>query len=289
MDLCHIYACICIYKQFLFTSAALCGHPFECHYEVCFIDYGNIDTVFGYHVLPLPVEFSHLPLQALYITFRKDPLSCSLSSLPSDFIGSIVNVQVITCQAPNTFEVTVLESKTCKSIQEYNDFVHTKINHPNVKLPFQAVLAHVNTVTDFYIHQLDRESAEGLGKMEREMHIFYSKMNNHHIIDENEVVYGKIGCVFSVIHSLYCRAVVLHVGVDLMCKVHLFDYGNTEMVSLPDLLVLPTKFLHLPICSIHCQLIFKGEELSSERIEKLSALFKPMAASLKVFKVVQGV
>lgn len=275
----------------MFTSAALCGHPFECRYEVCFIDYGNIDTVFGYHLLPLPVEFSHLPLQALYITIRKDPLSCSLFSIPSDFVGSIVNVHVITCQAPNTFEVTVPESKTCKSLdmQEYDNFVHTKINHPDVKLPFQAVLAHVNTVTDFFIHQLDRESAEGLGKMETDMQLFYSKMNNHHIINKNEVVYGKIGCVFSVIHGLYCRAVVLHVGGNLTCKVHLFDYGETEMMSLPDLLVLPTKFLNLPMYSIHCKLIFKGEELSGEKIEELTALFKPMAASLKVFRVVQGV
>lgn len=280
-----------IRAQFLFTSAALCGHPFECRYEVCFIDYGNIDTVFGYHLLPLPVEFSHLPLQALYITIRKDPLSCSLFSIPSDFVGSIVNVHVITCQAPNTFEVTVPESKTCKSLdmQEYDNFVHTKINHPDVKLPFQAVLAHVNTVTDFFIHQLDRESAEGLGKMETDMQLFYSEMNNHHIINKNEVVYGKIGCVFSVIHGLYCRAVVLHVGGNLTCKVHLFDYGETEMMSLPDLLVLPTKFLNLPMYSIHCQLIFKGEELSGEKIEELTALFKPMAASLKVFRVVQGV
>lgn len=271
----------------MFTSAALCRHPFECQYEVCFIDYGNVDTVCGYHVRLLPVEFSYLPHQALYITIHKEPLSHSPSRISSDFIGSIVNVHVITCQAPNTFEVTVLENKS-SSVQECENVVHSTMSLSDVKLPFEAVLAHVNTVTDFYIHQLDRESAERLGKMEADMQLFYSKMNNHHIINKNEVVYGKVGCVFSVIHGLYCRAVVLHVEVDLKCKVQLFDYGNTEMISLPDLLVLPTKFLHLPVCSIHCQLIFKEEELTGERIEELTALFKPMATSLKVFKVIQG-
>lgn len=249
----------------------------------------------GYHIRPLPVEFSLLPHQALYITIHKGPLSSSPFSLPSDFIGSTVNVRVVTCNAPNTFEVTVPESKKCKlpgtCVQECDNLfqeIHIKVNLPDIKLPFQAVVAHVNTVTDFYVHQLDRESAERMRKLETDMQLFYSNRINHHFINKNELLPGNLCCVYSVIHELYCRAVLLHMEGNLMCKVQLFDYGHTEMMSLQDLLVLPINFLHLPLCSIHCRLVFQEEELPNDVIEELTTLFKPMATSLKVYRVVQG-
>lgn len=259
-----------------------------------FVDYGNTDKVCGTHVHPLPLEFCQLPCQALYITIRERSTCGSPCSSPSELIGSVVSVRITACRAPNTFEVTVLNSGKYKKHGSSSTLgcdmsgdvsCCAQLSLPDMTFPFQAVVAHVNSVTDFYIHQLDKGKAERMRRMETDVQQFYSNRSNHNVIDIVKLEPGIIGCVYSVTDGLFCRATVLNVEEDLTCEVQLVDYGHTEKKLAHDILELPLELLHLPVCCIRCQLSFDGEKCSTARID---GLFKQMARCTRVFTVFQG-
>ena len=260
--------------------------PLECKFLVYFVDYGNTDQVRGSHVRLLPLKFCRLPCQALHITICENSLSRSSRSSPSVLIGSVVGVRTTAYQAPNAFDVKLLHPSKHNSSWECDTTLLNipdcdQLSLPDIKFPFEAVVAHVNTVTDFYIHQLDRKNVLRMERLEADIQLYYSNKGNHNVTN---VEAGVVGCAYS--NGLYSRAIVLHTNMDLKCKVQLVDYGHTEEISVHDILELPLQLLHVPVCCVHCQLIFNNT-LSIETFEECTSLFKEMATSVKVFTVVQ--
>ena len=271
----------------MFYFADSCDSLLEYKFLVHFVDYGNTDQVRGSHVRPLPLRFCRLPCQALYITTCEKSLSHSLPNASSSLIGSVVDVRITAYQAPNAFDVRLLYPCKHSSLWECDrSLLHIsssdQLSLPDVCFPFEAVVAHVNDVTDFYVHQLDRDNALRMRQLEADIQRYYANKDNHSATKVVEA--GVVGCVY--LNELYCRAVVLHTNVDLKCKVQLVDYGHTEEISVHDILEIPLPLLHVPVCCIHCHLIF-NDKLLFGTFDECTLLFKDMATSMKVFTVVQ--
>ena len=248
------------------------------------MDYGNIEQVCGTHICALPMKFCQLPSQALSISICEDQSWYLSKRLPSEMVGSIVGVYITSCHAPNTFVVRVQNSSTLGKCPVSEIFC-SGLSLPHVQFPFQAVVAHVNSLTDFYVHKLDKDAADRMNQLETEMYCYYSNKSNHHEINPKQVNSRKICCVYSVTCGMYCRGVFLQRRVGPLRKVQLIDYGHVEEVALNNILELPPHFLHYPVCSIHCKLIINEDELACERYKECNFFFKEMTTCMKLFKV----
>ena len=273
---------ICAFYIPCFTFAGSSGHHSGQRCLVYFVDYGNMDEVCITNVYPLPIEFCQLPCQALHI----DICECYPSKdSPSDLIGSIVSVHIASSFAPNSFVVNVAGVFDCDSTLSPLSCMELRL--PDVTFPFQAVIAHINSLTDFYIHQLDSESAGKMKQLETDLQDYFSGKERNLIININV---GSVCCVYSNICGLYCRAVVIqqNIKLGLKCEVEMVDYGHHEEVFLQDVFELPSQFLKCPVCCIHCRLNINEEELCDSVLKECTVLFKEIATCTRMLTVIQG-
>lgn len=276
--------CLHIYiSANIFTFPGSSGHQPRHQCQVYFVDYGNMDEVCITNIYPLPIEFFQLPCQALHIDICE---SYPSANSPSELIGSIVSVCVTSSYAPNSFVVNVAEVFECDNIIS-NHLSCFELSVPYVAFPCQAVIAHINSIADFYIYQLDKESAGKMKQLETDLQIFYSSKENHHVLNINV---GIVGCVYSDICGLYCRAVILqqNLKVGLKCEVELIDYGHREEIFLQDVLELPAQFMQYPVCCIHCRLNINEDSLSDAVLKECNVFFKEKATHTRKLTVIQG-
>jgi hypothetical protein len=245
---------------------------------VLFVDYGIIEMVSCSTIYSLQTEFFELPCQALNVNI----LDISAFNSPYKFVGSVVCLS-IRCNDGCNFVIGTISPDNLQCERRMIEIEsRMKLKFQQVRFPFQAVVAHICSVTDFYLHKLDTVTAESMKLFESYMQSFYSNRKNHCVKEGNA---GSIACVYSSVTELYCRAIILEAGVD-DCFVQLVDYGHFEKISLKGIHHLPVEFLFFPVFSIRCQLNGFGQENTMEEATKV---FRRMVAFNDVWTVVEGI
>ena len=245
-----------------------------------FIDYGAIEMVSRWKIYALAEEFCELPCQALNVRILDNPAVSHFNSL-YESVGSVVCLNIKGSDGSNFFVATVSsDNLECEKRMVAVESRMKLKPHP-VKFPFHAVVAHIESLSNFYLHKLDAVTAEKMKHLEVYLQSFYSKKDNHCM---NQGKAGSIVCVYSSSSEMYCRAIVKEADVN-ECLVQLLDYGHYEKIPLKGILKLPVEFLYFPVFSIHCQLKdVRKENTSAENTE----LFKNIVANIDILTVVQG-
>ena len=259
------------------SCTVYCSYPIvgtsDTKYLVLFVDYGVVDEVLQLRIFHLPMEFCKLSSQALKLRITGNS-SCEA------LVGSIVCLNIQCCDPPieTAFKLPEVSEKSGGSDSVT---VALRLMPLETEFPFKAVMAHVENVTNFYLHKLDKDIAENMEDLEYRMHNFYTNEANHNAIKGQA---GNAACVYSLVCRQFCRVTVVESCTDRYV-VQLVDYGHFENVASQDLLELALEFFCYPMFTIHCQLVL-FDEVSS--IEECTRLFKELLASIKVLKVVKG-
>ena len=227
----------------------------------------------GQHIYNLPVEFRKLACQAFKLSIK------GYSCYP-ELVGNIVCIHVTDCNSTSLFVGTLFKLPVIK-LREETMTPSPNLLLPDVEFPFKALIAHIESVSEFYLHKLDKDTAEKLKQLEIRLQDFYSSDDNHTVLKGQA---GDFACVHSPICNIYCRVMVMECGIDDYV-VQLVDYGHLERATVQHLLELPVKFLCYPVFSVRCQLVGFGKGCA---LEKHTRLFKRLLSSVKVLKVVEG-
>lgn len=232
--------------------------------------------VFWQNLYVLHKAFCELPCQALNIYILDIP-----ANSPYELVGSVVRINIRGSNGNNFFVGFVSsEHMEChKEIFQFQSVIKLKMRQ--VSFPIQAVVAHIGSVTDFYVHELDVQTAKQMKELEMYLHSYYCNENKHCV---TEATVGSIICIRSSVTDIYCRAIVLEEGGN-ECFVQLVDYGHSEKVPLNGVYELPVEFLLFPAFSIHCQLKDFENEVSTD---EYTDTFKEMMSSVKIVTVIQG-
>jgi hypothetical protein len=277
----------CWYRaKVLRVSECHSGSSEDSKFQVCCVDYGTTKQIQGRHLYSIPKEFCILPSQALILSIVDSPVFHQ--SLSQNNYGSIVGLQITSTDAPNSFVGRVhitLDPLHCDNMLELkSSCVPFRLVLPDVQFPFKAVVAHLNDVTDFYVHQLEKASVNELKDLENEMQYYYSDKSNRCVRDINTENQGQVACIYSSVCQHYSRAVILGTN-STECEVQLVDYGHTETIGLRGILELPLRFLFFPVFSIHCRLaVFED----GDYVADYTSLFEEMVSTMDVLTVVQG-
>lgn len=247
-------------------------------YVVLLIDYGTTDVVYESSLFALHSEFMKLPRQAFTVSIDDNPTLRS----PSQLIGSIVCLGIAGPGTLSSYTATVLHqsANSQRNLDIESVAKQQSLKSPDINFPFTAVVAHVSSVTDFYLHKLDRGVAEDMKELEDVLQSFFLNKTNHHRIEGVD----SVVCVYSQQSELYCRGVVMEQD-DRESVVHMVDYGHSETIPSQDILRLATDFLKFPVFAIHCQLASSSDKMTSDHYNKL---FIDMLSSLTSLTVVKG-
>ena len=126
-------------------------------------------------------------------------------------------------------------------------------------LSFNLMVSHVDSVSSFFVHPVQRNSL-GLLDLEMSLNHYYSEPGVESL-DSSDVSRGTICCIQCPEDKMWYRAVIvekLHTTEELQEKycVFYFDYGVSETVSTRVLKVLHPQFMSVPAQSICCSLTY---------------------------------
>lgn len=274
---------------------------------VRYVDYGNCEYLPSTSLRTLCRSFSRLACQALTCTIvNAVSMNSSLTKSSAELLGKTLCICVTACPAPNVIDVEVLSMwssvvpmSPSNSIgaqlssnygaelgilpEHYDLNLHPPAIKLHEDLSFPVVISHIDDVTHFYVHLLDRVTAEQMMQLETDMQAHYSVASNQYSM----LLGGKrICCVYSTRNQMYCRAVVMKPpDDDVCCQVQLVDYGYVLSVPLKDMLALPTEFMKYPTFCICCRLFEDDiEQLPNDFYEHATKRFKHMVTEdMKIF------
>lgn len=299
--------CKCVILLFMFIGESLS----DLQMMVKYVDYGNCEYLPSTSLRTLCRSFCRLPCQALTCTVVNAETMNSSSTEPfsAELLGKTLHICVTACPTPNVIEVKVLSlwssvapmtpsnsvgdqlstgygSQLIALPGRYDSNLHPPAINLHEDLSFPVVISHISDITHFYVHLLDRVTAEQMMQLETDMQAYYSVPSNRY-----SILLGRerTCCVYSTRNQMYCRAIVTKQSLGpedgVCCQVQLVDYGYTQSVPLKDMLALPTEFMKYSIFCICCRLFEDDkEQLPNDFLEHATKKFKHMVTEdMKIF------
>jgi len=177
----------------------------------------------------------------------------------------------------------ITRESTLHLSEEKNIFLHQAIRLSSVGQQYEAMLAHVEDPSEFYVHTVCEDNKE-IDNLQNKMTEYYrTAFISFKSKEEAKFCVGLFCAAFYEADEKWCRAKVIDWNEDNdrdQVSIQYVDYGNMALVHFSMLQPMRSEFANLPVCATKCSLAMIYPTTSAEG--KISESWSQEAAS--VFK-----
>jgi len=223
---------------------------------VKFVDYGNVESCSVSSLRELDSRFLQVPVRLIDCQLR-GMTAASLDDVADDLLGQQFTATVIAVEtSTNIVTVALKNTDTGESFETAHPELFTRpvMSLPATQPPQDQVdvyVTHVVSPSDFYIQAASVEPQ--LAELVEQLMEVYDA-DDADELKPSDLAVGSLCCARYSSDESWYRAVVEDIRDDAV-SVRFVDYGNTDEVSQADIRRLTDRFISVPACAWHCQLV----------------------------------